>query len=532
MHLVSAGVAAVAGVCAGAAFFAWRRRDRPGSRALTALLAALALWNAAYAFELASVSLDAKLWSAKVQYLGITAVPLAVLYFALHYRVGGTAGGGTERNHRWFPLLVVVPALVVAAVWTNEAHGLIWREVTLATRGPFPVLSVTYGPGFVVWWAYAYALLFTAAILLVSGFLHLRRSYRRQFAMVVAVVVVPWIGNAFYVLDVVEGLGLDFTNIGFAFSGLILTVGALRGGLLDVMPITRSFVVERMDDAMVLADVRDRVVDCNRAAQPLLTCPVAQATGRPAVDVVRGWGKVPATPGTSIVEIGDPPARRSYEAKVTLVPTVGGSSGRLVLFHDVTAREQLQAHLRERALTDALTGLPNRRLLLDRADHALAKAGRTGEIIAMLYCDLDDFKMINDVYGHDSGDEVLLTVAHRLQSGIRSGDTVARLGGDEFAVLLENLAGPTDAEEVGQRLADRLAEPIALGGRMVTTPASIGIAVARGGGSTTRDLLRDADRAMYTVKRDPGRRTAVARSGSGPPPDRSPTSREASERPQ
>ncbi len=157
--------------------------------------------------------------------------------------------------------------------------------------------------------------------------------------------------------------------------------------------------------------------------------------------------------------------------------------------------------LRHQALHDALTGLPNRVLALDRAEQMLARARRTGTPVAGLYVDLDGFKHVNDTFGHDAGDELLRTVALRLARIVRGGDTAARLGGDEFVVLVEGSSLDDGAEAVAERVLEALRQPYELGGRAnrrLTVTASVGIAV--GMREDADELLRDADVALYEAK--------------------------------
>ncbi|MEA2305108.1 MAG: hypothetical protein QOH43_2388 [Solirubrobacteraceae bacterium] len=164
------------------------------------------------------------------------------------------------------------------------------------------------------------------------------------------------------------------------------------------------------------------------------------------------------------------------------------------------------AAMTHQALHDSLTGLPNRVLFHDRLDHASARAERSGERLAVLFCDLDRFKTVNDSLGHQAGDDLLVEVARRLSSCLRGGDTAARLGGDEFAILLEELEGPEVAEAVAGRVLEALAEPVLIRGREVFARASIGIARS---GPGVGDLLRSADAAMYRAKADGRGRLAV-----------------------
>ncbi|MFC1420270.1 putative bifunctional diguanylate cyclase/phosphodiesterase [Streptacidiphilus cavernicola] len=177
---------------------------------------------------------------------------------------------------------------------------------------------------------------------------------------------------------------------------------------------------------------------------------------------------------------------------------------------DVSERVRLQAQLEHNAFHDTLTDLPNRALFLDRGRAALAAPGGPADTeagVAVLFLDLDGFKAVNDSAGHQVGDELLVQAARRLQDTVRAGDTVARLGGDEFAVLLGGL-GPSQAEDVAERLRAALGAPYWIGGEELGVAASIGIAFAEPG-ITPAALLRNADLAMYQAKKSGKGRVAV-----------------------
>jgi diguanylate cyclase (GGDEF)-like protein len=165
-------------------------------------------------------------------------------------------------------------------------------------------------------------------------------------------------------------------------------------------------------------------------------------------------------------------------------------------------RELAEEALKRETLHDALTGLPNRVLFSDRLEHAVARRDRQADSVALLFLDLNRFKDINDNFGHEQGDVVLVTVAKRLRTCMRSADTAARFGGDEFTILLEGIDGENGAIGVADRIAAELARPIRLLDKEVVMTASIGIAVV-GPGSSAMDLLREADQAMYRAKRTP-----------------------------
>lgn len=178
-------------------------------------------------------------------------------------------------------------------------------------------------------------------------------------------------------------------------------------------------------------------------------------------------------------------------------PTV---SGLVLTARDVSERTELQEQLTRQAFHDPLTGLANRMLFTDRVEHALSRAARVGEQVAVLMIDLDDFKGVNDTLGHAAGDELLVAVAERLDATVRPGDTVARLGGDEFAVLLEGVSTASDAPRVGHRILDTLRGAVTISGRELFPHGSIGCAIGGYGGERVDELLRMADVAMYIAK--------------------------------
>ena len=174
--------------------------------------------------------------------------------------------------------------------------------------------------------------------------------------------------------------------------------------------------------------------------------------------------------------------------------------GLVLRIRDASEQRELESQLRDRALHDPLTGLPNRALFLDRIEQALQRAARHDEIVSVAFVDLDDFKAINDTLGHAAGDELLVGVADRLRATLRGMDTAARLGGDEFAVLLQGIPERSEVVQIAERLLGALSAPHELGGRPHTALPSIGVSIG-GDGATADDLVRQADAAMYAAKR-------------------------------
>ena len=174
--------------------------------------------------------------------------------------------------------------------------------------------------------------------------------------------------------------------------------------------------------------------------------------------------------------------------------------GIVVTSRDITERKEFEEQLRHQAFHDSLTDLPNRALFMDRLEHALARISRSEQCVAVLFLDLDNFKLVNDSLGHEVGDQLLIAVAERLKACSHPGDTVARLGGDEFAILVEDISGKKEATHAAECVAEELSSPFMLGEYEVHAAASIGIAVSASNGDQAENLLRSADMAMYQAK--------------------------------
>jgi diguanylate cyclase (GGDEF)-like protein/PAS domain S-box-containing protein len=178
----------------------------------------------------------------------------------------------------------------------------------------------------------------------------------------------------------------------------------------------------------------------------------------------------------------------------------GGIANYVALFSDITEKKKSEEQIWRHANYDALTQLPNRRLFIDRLEQSVLKASRSGEPLALLFVDLDRFKEVNDMLGHQGGDELLVEAARRISTCVRESDTVARLGGDEFTVILAGGAGTERAGRVAELLIAALGQPFQVVGSTVQISASIGIALYPDNAPSMDILLKNADHAMYQAK--------------------------------
>ena len=280
-------------------------------------------------------------------------------------------------------------------------------------------------------------------------------------------------------------------------------------------PLVASLVATVQDYAIITLDTEGRILSWNAGAERINGYPAADIVGR-SVEVLYEPDEVEhGHPRAQLAEAAEAGRLRCegwrvradgsrFWAEVVITALYGPDhqlQGFGQIARDSTRSRMFQRELMRQALHDPLTGLPNRALFLDRLGKALARMQRLGGTVAVFFLDLDRFKDINDSLGHQEGDQMLIAVAERLRSAVRSQDTVARLSGDEFVVICEGMHDDSMATVIAQRLAAALAEPVMLGGKTVPMLASIGIAVTDNAQAEPEDLLREADTAMYKAKR-------------------------------
>jgi diguanylate cyclase (GGDEF)-like protein/PAS domain S-box-containing protein len=272
-------------------------------------------------------------------------------------------------------------------------------------------------------------------------------------------------------------------------------------------------ILDSAAEGIVTTDEHGRVETFNRAAEEMFGWTAAQIDGHDVSELLSGG--LATEPVSSLLsrlvdkrgpgsESATLEGRRRNGSKFPIEISAslmrrGAASKYVAIVRDISERVRLQQALEHQAFHDDLTDLANRALLRDRLDHALARSRRTAATVAVLFADLDGFKMINDTLGHDTGDLLLAEVGQRLRHSVRDGDTAARLGGDEFAVLLDE-SSPQDAAATAYRILDSLREPFAVEGREIFVRASIGVADNHEDALDADELLCRADIAMYAAK--------------------------------
>lgn len=495
---------------AGLLLFIWRRRTVRGSKPFLVLCVATIGWAICSTQELLAVDLASKLFWADLQYLSHVTIPVAYLVLVLQY-----TGFGYLLSRRRLLLLSVVPALTVLFVWTNPFHHLMRVQASLDGHGLFSVLNTAFGSWFWVHFTYAYLLFIACIVTLIAAWFRTHPLYRRQILILLFGLLMPLACSCLHGAHFGLWARYDLSPFAVSISVIAVAWGLFYYRLFDLSPVARDRVIEHMREGMLVLDMQDRVIDLNPAAKVIFRCTARSAIGRPISELLEGWPAVAndIAHGSDSVEIQryNPGGASIYEARLSAMTDRNGRPvGRVLLLQDITERKRAELVIHHMAYHDPLTGLPNRQFLQDALARELARARRRTTSFALMLLDLDGFKEINDSLGHEVGDQVLCTVARRLQCAVREGDIVVRLGGDEFLVLQTDLSDLEDAVTLAERVVAAIAPPMHVCHVDVSVSASLGLSRFPVDGASAETLLQVADQAMYRAKRCGRNRIEVA----------------------
>ncbi|MCE5208679.1 MAG: diguanylate cyclase [Chloroflexi bacterium] len=503
------------------ALIAWRKRRFPGGLALFFLMLAASEWSLFVILELYADTLPSKILCSQFAYIGSQSCPVLFLLLALAYT------GEIERlRRRHIPLLFIVPFITLIFAFTNQYHGLIWTSFT-----PYPGNEriIQYGHGPVFWIGvigYSYLCLAIGALVIAQTIMRRKSTYRWQAISMLTATILPWLGNLMYITKINPFPGIDVSPIAFSLAGVIIAISILRFRFLDIAPIARDILFEKMVDNLIVLDPNNRVIDINPSALQLVDTTYQKCIGMSAADLLNTQFAQLLEPElltTSQTEISWGESQDKI-LDVTLIPIMDKDNvitGRVLVAKDITKQQfiesqlqqanttlqqqldkinKLQETLREQAIRDPLTGLYNRRFLDDILTLQIGQAQRDNTSISLVMLDLDNFKIFNDTYGHSAGDAILKNLAEILKTKTRHGDFACRFGGEEFLVVMPGAtlsAGLKRAEEWRQEFEGN---PIIYEGETLNSTFSAGVATYPFHAITIDGLIKIADKGLYLAK--------------------------------
>lgn len=458
---VPLGAALLAGAAAyiGVAAYVWTNRRAAAARALAVLTLAAGAWTLCYALEVSVQSVEqAELWG-DLKYVGIVLVPPSMWAFALEY-----TGRRRRLLRRDVGILLIEPVLLLGALAVPATHDLV-RSATVQDGGQLVIAS---GPLFWLHLVYSYALMLAATFVLVQGLLRVTDRHRVAAWALIVAVLTPMVLNALYNLQV-PGMDLvDLTPIAFSVTGLVLVWGLFRFRLLDLIPLGRKKIVDRIPDSVLVLDAAGRVVDVNPAALGLLQLPPRRVTGRPVLELLPALtplvaaGAIGAVSGSCVISV---PGRSAVDLAVTVSPLPDERhtpTGHLLVLRDVTSQHDVERRLRdlvaERTATIAVLqrGLyPQRVPEVPGADVAAllspaeAETNVGGDFVDIRASGTNRWTLIvGDVVGKGAGAATLTALARHTTLALTS------LGWPPSRVLAEVSAAIAADEPAGDGLSD------------------------------------------------------------------------------
>ena len=477
-----------AAFCGWLAAYALMQQRNAFARNFVALMLCSALYALGYGLELASPDVEMIKAALRLQYIGIPFMPLVWVGLAWSY----LDSRGLPRV--WWRTLLALSTLVFLIHQSNDLHHLYYTDLAFSRDGPLSITRTGKGP--VYWLTIAYLNTgFGAGVLLFfRAWRQSKPIYHHQALCLLIGSSFPWLFHLLYQFGL-SPEGIDLSPFGLAASGLLFAIASFRHGLLDVLPMARDMVFDGIAEGVIVIDEQRRIVDFNRAANGFFP-----ELGQHSIGFSRSDLDV-TSPLALILETRDrlecPLARdgqtrqlevRSYRMRGRSGKTVG----KALLIEDVTEKMALIEQLHQTASTDELTGVFNRRHLMELSSRAVLLAQRHHQRLAVIIADVDHFKAVNDIQGHLAGDALLRRIAALFRARLRATDILGRYGGDEFIITLPE-TDALRAEELAQMLNQACREEC-------EATLSIGVAELQAYMPDFSALLGKADEALYRAK--------------------------------
>lgn len=509
----------------------WPRRTAPSALALFVHMLGLVIWSGASAAMWLSTSRYAQLFWLDFSALGILLVPTTFLLFSLQF---------SHNEHlltrRLIFLLTIEPLIGLLLLWTNDYHHLVHGPAQLWMVHGLAELKWSPGLWFHVDTVYMYLIIIAGVWFLVRSMSRNGALHRSQIKIILAGACLPLIPDLVYLSPLSANLqSFDLSVVFFTLAGGVYYYAIIRHKFLDLIPVAHSALIKSMTDSVMVLDVQDRIVEMNPAAELFLGVSRDGVVGRPAREILLGWREITQPfwdqleVRTEIVITQTIP--RYIDLNITpLVDAKKRTTGRILVFRDITSRKQsesvlkdtnktlheqldeistLRDQLSEQATRDPLTNLYNRRYLEEMLSQELARASRENYPVCVIMMDIDRFKRVNDTCGHKIGDDVLLSLSALIIRHIRGFDAACRYGGEEFVIVLPKLAIET-ARERAEFLRKEFANmPLPCADMKSFPTLSIGLASYPFDGGSSEAVLNAADQALYAAKNSGRNRVVV-----------------------
>lgn len=488
------------------AFYSLKYRKSTGTIYFLMAMLLMAFLSLANVFEMVTPGLKQKLIWRNLEQIPLFLWPL------LAYGLVWTFIGKDNKTIQRLLAIISLPMLIYfILIFTDQYHHLMRENVSLVSLGHFKVTHVTSTPLGLFFIAYMSIIGLIPLITLFLNLKHVSKMNKWQHFTIIMAILIPY---TFSLLQVVVTLPIS-TPVSLVPSGILFFIGFFRHKLLRVEPIAKDIIIENMKEGIIVVDQNDIIVDANPPTNVILnTLTHSERTryiGWTVYDVLQQHD--------DLYMLYDRKQHEEIELKlgkfyylVNYIPIQirKNYSGSLLIFTEITDRKAYEFYLYERATTDSLTNVYNRQYILEATDNSIADMSEKNSFLSFIILDIDQFKHINDIYGHQVGDYVLKGFADILVDMVDEHDVVSRVGGEEFAILL-----PEKTSDQAFKLAESIRTRVEMTkvvyspGQDITYQVSIGVTTTNNPTITFKELYQHADRALYHSKNNGRNQTSI-----------------------
>ena len=485
-------------VAAFLAVYGFSHRKARGATSFAIFSLLITIWSFTYTFSILSLTPQEKFFWIIMRNIGLFGFPVAWLFFAIGY-----TGRRRWIKKRFIAYACILPLASLAISATNDLHGLYYSSAVYERNGIFMNMDVTFGVWFWIQSFVSYLFIVIGFALMIIDFYKSAQLYRRQTRFILAGLSFSVLINIAYVFILENYTPIDITPVGFSVSAVLVAYGLFYGRTFDLIPITHRVLVQSMQDALVVLDDRDRIIEINPSAEMLFAQKQRKVIGKHAADL---FARIPDIKDNFYASRREVSIKESkFDMRVnTVCNDQEMILGRMILLRDITEEVKLLEEIQELATIDSLTGINNRRHFFELANIELARKSRKMYPVSLIMMDVDHFKEINDTYGHVAGDRMLHLVAQLCKQNVRRYDIVGRYGGEEFVILMP-AADEGCAEKVAKRICDRVEEAyIEDEETKIRVTVSLGVACMENSDTdiSLESLIMRADQALYAAKAD------------------------------
>lgn len=456
-----------------------------------------------YSFEIRADDLETISFFLKIEYFGVSF--LSSFWLLLTYRY-------TRWHALSLPftiLVMVVPFITLLLSGTNEYHQLLYRDVLPLYWNGHLLADIVRGPWYYIQMLYSIGIQIYATTVLFLKWKNGGFRRRTQVFYIFLGSIWPFVVSSFYFFEFTP-LELDLTPISLIASAVCFSIALFRYRILDMNDVVKDLVFTGINEGILVLDDRDRIISYNKAATRIFPWLDRGRIGEPLAATPHGPAILAGEGDQFELDLPYKSGVRYYELRLTILRERRQASGKVYFIQDITRQKELFLTLKDMATYDSLTKVFNRRKLIEESERELQRCRRYGHELSLVMLDVDDFKRINDTYGHQAGDEMLRQVARICRERLRATDLIGRYGGEEFLLLLPD-TGREAACRVAEEIRSQLdAFEISYRNETLRVTASFGVTTQapRDVELVLEKLIHDADSALLEAKANGKNRVA------------------------